>query len=70
MAYLSHLVSITPTSAHSEEYAEIVSRTSTMRKLIDAAAQISALGYNDTDDVEGDAAPGGGRTARRPWSRG
>ena len=53
MAYLSHLVSITPTSAHSEEYAEIVSRTSTMRKLIDAAAQISALGYNDTDDVEG-----------------
>jgi len=53
MAYLSHLVSITPTSAHSEEYAEIVSRTSTMRKLIDAAAQISALGYKDTDDVEG-----------------
>ena len=53
MAYLSHLVSITPTSAHSEEYAEIVSRTSTMRKLIGAAAQISALGYNDTDDVEG-----------------
>ena len=53
MAYLSHLVSITPTSAHSEEYAEIVSRTSTMRKLIDAAAQISALGYNDTDDVDG-----------------
>jgi replicative DNA helicase len=53
MAYLSHLVSITPTSAHSEEYAGIVSRTATMRKLIDAAAQISALGYNDTDDVEG-----------------
>ena len=53
MAYLSHLVSITPTSVHSEEYAEIVSRTSTMRKLIDAAAHISALGYNDTDDVEG-----------------
>ena len=53
MARLSHLVSITPTSAHSEEYAEIVSRTSTMRKLIAAATQISALGYNDTDDVEG-----------------
>ena len=53
MAYLSHLVSITPTSVHSEDYAEIVSRTATMRKLIDAAAQISALGYNDTDDVDG-----------------
>ncbi len=52
MAYLSHLVSITPTSVHSEDYAEIVSRTSTMRKLIDAASHISALGYNDTDDVE------------------
>jgi replicative DNA helicase len=53
MAYLSHLVAITPTSVHSEDYAEIVSRTSTMRKLITAAARISELGYNDTDDVDG-----------------
>ena len=52
MAYLSHLVSITPTSAHAEDYAGAVSRTSTMRQLIDAAARISALGYNDTDDVD------------------
>ena len=36
MAYLSHLVSITPTSVHAEDYAEIVSRTATMRKLISA----------------------------------
>ena len=34
MAYLSHLVSITPTSVHAEDYADIVSRTATMRKLI------------------------------------
>ena len=53
MAYLSHLVSITPTSVHSEDYAEIVSRTATMRKLIAAASRISELGYNDTDDVDG-----------------
>ena len=53
MAYLSHLVAITPTSIHSEDYAEIVSRTSMMRRLISAAARISELGYNDTDDVEG-----------------
>ena len=53
MAYLSHLVSITPTSVHSEDYAEIVSRTATMRKLISAAARISELGYNDTEDVDG-----------------
>ena len=53
MAYLSHLVAITPTSAHAEDYADIVLRTSTMRKLISAAARISELGYNDTDDVSG-----------------
>ena len=53
MAYLSHLVSITPTSVHVDDYAEIVSRTATMRKLIAAAARISELGYNDTDDLEG-----------------
>jgi len=52
MAYLSHLVSVTPTSAHSEDYANVVSRTATMRKLIDAASRISAMGYQDTDDVD------------------
>ena len=51
-SYLSHLAAITPTSVHSEDYAEIVSRTSMMRRLISAAARISELGYNDTDDVE------------------
>ena len=52
MAYLSHLVSITPTSAHAEHYANLIARTATMRRLIDAAGRISALGYVDTDDVE------------------
>ena len=52
MAYLSHLVSVTPTSAHSEDYALVVSKTATMRKLIDAASHISALGYQDTEDVD------------------
>ena len=52
MAYLSHLVSITPTSAHSMFYAQSVARASTMRLLIDAAAKISAIGYEDTEDVE------------------
>ena len=53
MAYLSHLVSITPTSAHSEYYAQAVSRTAIMRRLIDAASKISAIGYEDTEDVDG-----------------
>ena len=52
MAYLSHLVSITPTSVHAEDYAEIVSRTATMRKLIAAGSKIAELGYSDTDDLE------------------
>ena len=52
MAYLSHLVAITPTSVHAEDYAEIVSRTATMRKLIAAGARIAELGYTDTDDLE------------------
>ena len=52
MAYLSHLVAITPTSVHAGDYAEIVSRTATMRRLIAAASKISELGYTDTDDLE------------------
>ena len=51
MAYLSHVVSITPTSVHAEDYANAVWRTSRMRQLIDAGVRITALGYNDTDDV-------------------
>ena len=51
-AYLSHLVSTVPTSVHIEYYGQIVSRTSAMRDLIDAAAQISAIGYGGTEDVD------------------
>ena len=52
MAYLSHLVSITPTSVHSEDYAAMVSRTATMRKIIQAGSLIAEIGYSDTDDVD------------------
>ena len=41
-----------PTSVHAEDYAQAVSRTSNMRRLIDAGSRITALGYNDTDDME------------------
>ena len=51
-AYLSHLVSSVPTPVHIEHYGRIVNRTATMRKLIDAAGNISALGYGGTDDVQ------------------
>ena len=45
-------VSITPTSVHAEDYADIVSRTATMRKLIAAGSRIAELGYSDTDDLD------------------
>lgn len=51
-AYLSHLVSSVPTSLHIEHYARIVSRTATMRRLINAASQISVLGYDGTADED------------------
>ncbi len=51
-AYLSHLISAVPTSVHIEYYGHIVNRTATMRNLIDAAAKISTLGYDDTEDVD------------------
>ena len=50
-AYLSHLISAVPTPVHIEHYGHIVNRTATMRNLIDAAAKISTLGYDDTEDV-------------------
>jgi len=51
-AYLSHLISIVPTSLHVEYYAQIVSRTATMRRLISAAGQIAAIGYEAGPDIE------------------
>jgi replicative DNA helicase len=43
VAYLSHLVSVLPTSVHVEHYAKIVHNLSVMRRLISAAGQIAAI---------------------------
>jgi replicative DNA helicase len=51
-AFLSHLISNVPTSLHVEYYARIVSNTAVMRRLIAAAGQIEALGYEGEPDVE------------------
>ena len=51
-SYLSHLVSIVPTSLHIEDYGQIVSRLATMRRLISAAAKISAIGYRADPNVD------------------
>ena len=51
-AYLSHLISIVPTSLDIEHYAQIVYRLSVMRHLINAASQIAAIGYEANPDVD------------------
>lgn len=45
-AYLSHLISICPTSIDIEHYAQIVRRLSVSRQLINLGGQIASVGYN------------------------
>ncbi len=51
-AYLSHLISIVPTSLDIEHYAQIVFRLSVMRYLIEAGNQIAAIGYAADPNVD------------------
>ncbi|MFC1949194.1 replicative DNA helicase [Chloroflexota bacterium] len=51
-AYLSHLVSIVPTSLDIEHYAQIVYRLAVSRHLIDAARRIESIGYEADPDIE------------------
>jgi len=51
VAYLSHLISIVPTSLDIEHYGQIVYRLSIMRQLIIAADSIADIGYRSDPDV-------------------
>jgi replicative DNA helicase len=51
-AFLSHLISVTPTSLDIEHYAAIVARLSMMRKLIQTSETISGIGYQADPDVD------------------
>ncbi len=51
-AYLSHLVSVVPTSAHVEHYARIVHRMAMMRRIIESAGEISKIGYEAGPDED------------------
>jgi len=51
-AYLSHLISIVPTSLDIEHYAQIVYRLAISRRLIDSARKIEAIGYQADPDVD------------------
>jgi len=51
-AFLSHLISVCPTSLDVEYYAQIIYRLSMMRKLITASDQIAAIGYQASPEVD------------------
>ena len=52
VAYLSHVVSVLPTSVHVKYYGQIVHRLDIMRRLISAGGQITAIGYEADPDVD------------------
>ena len=51
-SYLTYLINAVPTSIHAEFYSHIVERTATLRRLIEAATQISSLAYEEAEDVD------------------
>lgn len=51
-SYLSELVNAVPTSAHVIHYAKIIQRKRILRDLIEAAGQITELGFQENEDVE------------------
>lgn len=51
-SYLIELANIVPTAAHIVHYAKIVQKKATLRRMINVAAEITSLGFNEEDDVE------------------
>lgn len=51
-SYLASLANSVPTAVHVAHYAKIVQKKSTLRKLIQSASEIAALGYDETKDVD------------------
>jgi replicative DNA helicase len=52
LAFLGELVSEVPTAVHIEYYARTVESTAVRRRLIEAGGKISAIGYDQTEDLE------------------
>ncbi len=51
-SYLAELTNFVPTSAHVEQYAEIVAQKALRRRLIKAAQDISTMGFNETNQLQ------------------
>lgn len=50
--YLTELTNFVPTAAHAPEYAEIVSSKALRRRLIKASQDISAISYNEKENLQ------------------
>ncbi len=51
-SYLAELTNFVPTSAHVEQYAEIVGQKALRRRLIKAAQDITTMGFNETNKLQ------------------
>src|SRR3989344_4051081 len=51
-SYLSGLSTAVPTSSHIKHYAQIVRKKSTLRKLLSASSKITALSFNEEDEID------------------
>lgn len=51
-SYLLELANIVPTAAHVAHYAQTTQKKSTLRRMIQAAGEIAALGFSENEDVE------------------
>ena len=51
-SYLAELSNSVPTASHVKHYGDILKKKATLRRLISAANDIAALGYEETEDIE------------------
>ena len=51
-SFLASLANAVPSSSHIVNYAQIVQKKSTLRRLLSAASEITSLGYQETDKIE------------------
>jgi len=50
--YLTELISLVPSASNISHYAEIVSKKSALRQLINSADQILEIGFNENEDID------------------
>lgn len=51
-SYIAHLANAVPSAAHISNYANIVQKKATLRRLINASQQISSLGYAEDKELD------------------